>query len=306
MEELRDFLAFELWTGDSSALTVRDLLFALIIVLLTRLGSLGINRFILKPFFRRNGVDIGRSYAVNQIITYLIYLTGILWAFGVIGIQFSAVWAGAAALLVGVGLGLQQTFNDFFSGILLLVEGPVEVGNVVEVDNFIGRVVEIGLRTSKVVTRDDIVIIVPNSHLVVDNIVNWSHNRNPLRFHIQVGVAYGSDVDVVTRLLERAANEHPDVLERPVPRVMFVDFGESSLDFRLYFYSREPWRIEFVKSDLRYAVNQFFEQQGVQIPFPQRDMWLRNPEALKNSNGVDHGSDSVALAAGSAGTPKNV
>lgn len=299
MRQLREFLAFELWHADSYTLTVHDFVFAVLIVVLTRALVLGLNRFILKPFFRRNAVDLGRSYAVSQMLTYVLYVVGIYSAFSVIGIQFSVIWAGAAALLVGVGLGLQQTFNDFFSGLLLLVEGPVEVGNVVEVDGFIGRVVEIGLRTSKVVTRDDIVIIVPNSHLVVDNIVNWSHNRQPLRFNIEVGVAYGSDVDLVTKLLEKAADEHPDVLERPVPRVMFCDFGSSALDFKLYFYSREPWRIEFVKSDLRYAVNKLFAARGVQIPFPQRDLWLRNPETLRAARA----QESPALPAANGHSP---
>ena len=282
MEELRlawanilDVLNFELIVLGTHALTLADILLAAAVVVLTRLVASGLKRFVLKPFYARNSVDVGRSFAISQIATYIVYVIGVAAAFQVIGLEFSVLWAGAAALLVGVGLGLQQTFNDFFSGLLLLIEGPVEVGDVVEVDNFIGRVVEIGLRTTRIRTRDDIMIIVPNSHLVNEDIVNWSHNRSPLRYHVDVGVAYGSDVNLVSRALERAAEEHPDVLERPVPRIMFVDFGESSLDFRLHFYSTESWRIEFIKSDLRFTITRLFRERGIEVPFPQRDVWIR-------------------------------
>ena len=287
MEQLTQVLNYTLLTLDGYALSVKAILIAAGVLVFTRLVITALKRFILQPFFRRNGVDLGRSYAVTQIIAYIGYTTGLVAALGVLGIQFSVLWGAAAALLVGIGLGLQQTFNDFFSGLLLLIEGPVEVGNVVEVDNIIGRVVEIGLRTSKVRTRDDIMIIVPNSHLVNDNIINWSAIRSPLRFHVDVGVAYGSDTALVRRTLEEAADEHEDVLERPVPRVMFTDFGESSLDFRLYFYSQEPWKIEFTKSDLRFAVDELFRERGIAVPFPQRDLWLRSPPADAEPVGRD-------------------
>jgi len=273
---IKRFLDFTVFHIGDYPLTVSAIVLAVIVFLATKYFALAIGRFILKPFFRRNAVDVGRSYAISQIVVYIIYLTGIFTAFSLLGIQLSVLWAGAAALLVGVGLGLQQTFNDFFSGLLLLIEGPVEVGNVIEVDGFIGRVVEIGLRTSKVRTRDDIMIIVPNSHMINDNIVNWTRHQSPLRFNIDVGVAYGSDIDLVSRVLEKAAGEHPDVLDRPVPRIMFTNFGNSSLDFRLHFYSLEPWRIEFVKSELRFTVYRLFAAHGIQIPFPQQDVWLRS------------------------------
>lgn len=278
LQWIKDVLSYQLFHIGDYPLAVGAVVLAIIVFVATKYFAIAISRFILKPFFRRREVDVGRSYAISQIVVYIIYVTGVFTAFSLIGIQLSVLWAGAAALLVGVGLGLQQTFNDFFSGLLLLIEGPVEVGNVVEVDGFIGRVVEIGLRTSKVRSRDDIMIIVPNSHMVNHNIVNWTHHHSPLRFHIDVGVAYGSDVDLVSRVLEKAANEHPAVLERPVPRIMFTNFGNSSLDFRLHFYSQEPWRIEFVKSDIRFTIYRMFAANGIQIPFPQTDVWLRTPE----------------------------
>ncbi len=292
-------LSYVLFAVGDYEITVRMLCVAALVLLVTKGLAGGVARFVLRPFFRRNNVDLGRSYAVTRIIRYVIYTAGFFMSLSLLNIAVSALWAAGAALLVGIGIGLQQTFNDFFCGFLLLIEGPVEVGNVIEVDDLIGRVVEIGLRTSKVRTRDDIMIIVPNSHLINTNITNWSHNRRPLRFHIDVGVAYGSDVKLVTRVLEEAANDHKDILERPAARVMFRGFGTSSLDFELYFYSQEHWRIEFVKSDLRYRINELFVEHGVQIPFPQQDLWLRNPEVLAKAL---HGDAAAAAPKPANGT----
>ena len=293
--------------------TVRMVFVGAFVIAATKGLATGLTRFVLRPFFRRNGVDLGRSYAVTRIIRIVIYTVGFFVGLSLLRIEVAALWAAGAALLVGVGIGLQQTFNDFFCGLILLLEGPVEVGNVIEVDGFIGRVSEIGLRTSKVRTRDDIMIIVPNSHLITDNIINWSHNRRPLRFHIDIGVAYGSDVERVTELLERAAREHEDVLERPLSKVMFKGFGASSLDFELYFYSQEPWRIEFVKSELRYKINALFAEHDVSIPFPQQDLWLRNPEVLAQAlqgrgsgfrqNGTHHDPESAIPLRGAGNEP---
>ena len=293
---MEGFWTYDIFTLAGYAITVRMLLLAAFIVFATKALAFVVTRFALKPFFRRNGVDLGRSYAVTRIIRIVIYLVGFFVGLSLLQIEVAALWAAGAALLVGVGIGLQQTFNDFFCGLILLIEGPVEVGNVIEVDGFIGRVSEIGLRTSKVRTRDDIMIIVPNSHLITDNIINWSHNRRPLRFHVDIGVAYGSDVALVTELLERAAEEHESILERPASQVMFRGFGDSALDFKLFFYSQEPWRIETVKSDLRYKINALFGEHGVSVPFPQQDLWLRNPEVLAKAllpNGRHNGKSRV-------------
>ena len=239
------------------------------------------NRFLRRFFFRHERVDVGRQYAVRQFVKYFVYFLAAFLVLEMIGVKMSVVWAGAAALLVGAGLGLQQAVSDLFSGIVLLSEGTVEVGDVVVVDGFVGRVVRIGLRTSKVATRDHVVIIIPNSKLVMENVTNWTHSATPARFEIKVGVAYTSDVLLVERLLLQAAQEHEKVLKKPEPGVQFIDFGDSSLDFRLLFYSEELMGIEFVKSDLRFAITRLFREHGVQIPFPQRDLWVKNWEGME-------------------------
>lgn len=239
----------------------------LLVVLISRLMS---------QYFKRRKVDTGRQYAILQFVKYIIYTGASLIAMEAMGIAISVLWGGAAALLVGIGLGLQQTFNDLLSGIILLIEGTVEIDDVVEVDGIIGRVTTIGLRTSRIETLNKITILLPNSKITGEKATNWSHSEDPTRFQINVGVAYASDVDLVTTLLLQAAREHPEVLNTPSPRVQFRDFGNSSLDFVLHFYSFEYLQNEFVKSDLRYRITKLFRDHNVEIPFPQRDLWLRN------------------------------
>lgn len=235
---------------------------------------------ILSRYFRRKEVDMGRRFAIQQFLKYVIYTASLLMALEVIGINYSVLYGGAAALLVGIGLGLQQTFNDLVSGIILLIEGSVEVGDVINVSGQIGTVRSINIRTSRVETRDGVSILIPNSNLVGDQAINWSHSNGPIRFQILVGVAYGSDVELVTSLLLKAAGNHPRILVKPKPQILFKDFGSSSLDFELHFYSKEQLNIEFVKSDIRYEIIKLFRTHNVEIPFPQRDLWVRNAEAI--------------------------
>lgn len=197
-----------------------------------------------------------------------------------IDISLSILWGGAAALLVGVGLGLQQTFNDLISGLILLVEGTVEINDVIETDGIIGTVTAIGVRTSKVETLDHISILIPNSKLVGNKATNWSHNKAASRFQINVGVAYTSDLDQVTSLLLQAGREHVKILKTPKPEVQFQDFGSSSLDFVLHFYSYEFRRMEFVKSELRYRITELLRKNNIEIPFQQTDVWIRNTNDL--------------------------
>jgi small-conductance mechanosensitive channel len=249
---------------------------AVLILLVARLLIWFTNKVVLARYFKRRKVDIGRQYTVTQFVLYVLYTLGILLALESIGVKLSVLWAGSAALLVGVGLGLQQTFNDIISGLILLGEGTVEVGDTVQVDGFIGVVRKIGLRTSTVETRNRITIIIPNSKLVVENVTNWSHNALDTRFQVKVGVSYGSDPRQVEALLLRVASNHPKVLKKPSAHVEFIDFGDSSLDFVLHYYSTEFYDRETVRSDLRFEIHKIFKENGVEIPFPQRDVWLKS------------------------------
>ncbi len=252
------------------------------ILFFTRMGVWFINRYFIGAVARKKQVDVGRRYALQQFVKYFLYTLGILMALQSIGIHLSVIWAGSAALLVGLGMGLQQTFNDLVSGIILLFEGTVAVGDMVLVDGIVGKVTQIGLRTSKVETRDQTSIIIPNSKLVTDNVINWSHTDVPTRFKVEVGVSYNSDVTQVEKLLLQEAVSQQGVLADPRPEVQFQNFGDSALDFSVYFYSTDYLQIEAIKSQLRFKIFVAFRQNKVEIPFPQQDIWIRNADELSS------------------------
>lgn len=232
-------------------------------------------------YYKRQKMDSGSQYAINQLIKYVIYVALVLTVIQALGFNLTVVWGGAAALLVGFGLGLQQTFNDLFSGIIIMVEGSVHVGDMVRVKGEIGMVTKIGIRASEVRLRDDAELIVPNSHLVMDSIANWNHNDQKARFFIKVGVAYGSDTELVRKILLEIVVKHEKVIDSPKPFIRFADFGNSSLDFELHFWTFDVFGVLNTQSDLRFEINKAFREHKIEIPFPQRDLWVRNAQDLK-------------------------
>ncbi|NBU51085.1 MAG: potassium transporter KefA [Chitinophagia bacterium] len=224
---------------------------------------------LLKLYARRN-VDVGAQYAINQLVKYVVYTFALLYALTTFGINISLILGGAAALLVGIGLGLQQTFNDFISGIVLLFERTVSVGDVLEFAGTVGVVKKIGLRSSIIHTRPNVSMIVPNHLLVNEHVTNWTHFDDSIRFTVEVGVAYGSDTALVKSLLIKAVDENPYVLNTPSPFVRFLAFGDSSLNFAVYFFSKEYLIIEDIKSDIRLYIDKLFREYKVIVPFPQR------------------------------------
>jgi small-conductance mechanosensitive channel len=286
----RPLLAIPLSKEAPLVITAGRVIIVLLVLLGARLFSWVLTQLVLYRYYQAKEINVGAQFAINQLLRYVISVFAILFALQFIGVKMTLIWGGAAALLVGVGLGLQQTFNDFFSGLVLLFERSVEVGDVVEVDGLIGIVRRIGLRTSLVQTRDNRTVVTPNSFLVTRKVVNWSHNDNHARFHVSVNVAYGSDTELVEKLLLEVAHQHPKALKNPKPFVRFVDFGNSSLNFELHFWSRELMPIENVKSDLRFAIDKAFRRHNVTIPFPQRDLWFRNTPQAANGQGTEGAS----------------
>jgi len=256
--------------------SITSIFSAILVLLFAKLLSWVLTQLILYNYYQRNQVNLGSQYAINQLLKYVIYVFALFMALEILNIQMTVLWGGAAALLVGVGLGLQQIFNDLISGVILLFEGKVEVGNVVALnEGMIGTVKQIGIRTSVVETLDNITIIVPNSKLIVENVTNWSHSDDKVRFTVEVGVAYGSDTQKVKDLLVKIAKDNVYVLQSPAPFVRFTNFGESALDFHLIFWSRNFLVIEDIKSDLRFEIDRVFRENDINIPFPQRDVWIR-------------------------------
>lgn len=258
--------------GETVSFRISNILQAVLIILMARLFVWVITQLILYNFYNRNKIEVGSQYAINQLIKYVIYVIAIIMALGVFGINMNILLGGAAALLVGIGLGLQQTFNDFISGIVLLFERSVTVGDVLEVDGEISTVKEIGLRASTLETRGNVSIVVPNHKLVNEKVINWNHNSDKVRFVINIGVAYGTDTAMIKKLLLKSVKDNPYVINYPSPFVRFKSFGESSLDFDLFFFSRNLMVIEDVKSDIRLEIDRLFREHGVSIPFPQREV----------------------------------
>ena len=273
--------SYTLYNSTNIQIRVSDILEAVLIILTARLIFWMVTQLVLYRYYKRSHINLGSQYAINQLLKYVIYTMALLWAIDSLGIEMTVLWGGAAALLVGIGLGLQQTFNDFFSGIVLLFERSVEIGHVLDIGGTVGTVKEIGLRTSLIETRDSITLVVPNSKLVTDNVINWSHLDEKVRFVISVGVAYGSDTKLVKSILLNVAAGHPEIVEHPNPFVRFTNFGNSSLDFELHFFSRNFMRIEDVKSDLRFEIDNAFRENNVEIPFPQRVVWMKGNQETK-------------------------
>ena len=273
MQSLQNILDQVLFSLGSYSLKVHMVVMVLIIIIITRI----LLWIFKKLLFRRSDADEyekGNIHAVYQIIRYVLWIG----AFGLIleslGIKVTLLLAGSAALLVGVGLGLQQTFNDIISGFILLTERSIKIGDVLEIDGNVVKIQNIGVRTSKGLNTDDISIIIPNSLITTNKVINWSHQNDKTRFRIDVGVAYGSDVDQVIRVLEESAFEHPDVFDRDLTEGRLMGFGSSSLDF-LLFFSKNTFRIGSVKSDIRRIIVRKFNENNITIAFPQLDVHLK-------------------------------
>lgn len=273
MEKINSFLQFEILSIGEYKIRIFTIAVIFLVFILTKLTVWLIKKALFRK--RSDDFDQGNAYAIFQIIKYFIWVISIGLILDSVGVKVTVLIAGSAALLVGIGLGLQQTFNDIISGIILLSERSIKINDILEIDDDIVLIQKIGLRTSKGLNRDEISIIIPNSLITTNKVINWSHQTKKTRFRISVGVAYGSDVDLVLRLLRESALEHPEITESNQVEGRFTDFGNSSLDFQLLFFSENVFRIEKVKSEIRKIINRKFIENKINIPFPQMDIHLK-------------------------------
>jgi small-conductance mechanosensitive channel len=272
LDELMNYKLFSF--NEKHDFTLGNIIYVFLIFLFVRI-LLWTLRQILDSYFEKDKVDVGAQYAILQVIKYVVFTSAIIASIEALGFDLSIIWGGAAALMVGFGLGLQHTFNDLVSGLLLLIERTVEVGDTLDIDGTIGIVQRIGLRVSHIKSRDNIMILVPNSKLVTSKVINWSHKDDITKFTVKIGVAYGTDTAKVKRLLLEVANKHEEIETYPSPFVRFVDFADSSLDFELHFWCKDLMRVEDIKSDLRFTLDEIFRKEKIEIPFPQREVWTK-------------------------------
>jgi small-conductance mechanosensitive channel len=249
-------------------------LFALLIALFYVSGR--VRYWVANKMLVRTRLELGVRQAAGSIVRYFIVVIGFLIILQTAGIDLTTLNILAGAVGIGVGFGLQNIANNFISGLIILFERPIKMGDRIEVGNVEGTVTSIGARATTVVTNDNIAIIIPNSKFVSENVINWSYTDQTVRFKVQVSVAYGSDPRTVEKLLLEVAEQNPDVLKSPAPGVRFVEFGDNGLLFELRAWSTSLLHKKGkLVSDLNYGVHEKFQEAGIQIPFPQRDLHIR-------------------------------
>ena len=264
------------------SVSVLELVEATAVVVLARIG-LALVRRGLRRARRVSSMDEGKQFIIRRLLTSVVWTLAAMGVLSVLGVDLTALWAGSAALLVGVGIGLQGFFNDVISGFVLLFEGGVAVGNVLEVDGELVRVERIDLRSTRVVTVAGELIVLPNSKVAGEVVVNLSQGDGAMRIRVNVGVAYGSDVALVTRVLSEAMALQPEVRKDPQPAVFFQDFGESSLDFSVMGWLDDPWDRMGIQSRVRTAIDAKFREHGIVVPFPQRDVHVVDHRGVSNT-----------------------
>lgn len=271
---IRKFLDWGLHIGEGEN-EVHITVGLILLILLAFIATNFILRFVRRFSTRKmDETDAQKFKSVFNFIRYLVYIAVIFAVLNLAGVNVTPVIAAAAALLLGVGLALQQLFQDVIGGILILIDKSLLVGDIVEVDGKVSRVIEINIRTTRAITRMDKVIIIPNHKFINDTLYNHTQNNRIIKESVIVGVAYGSDTQKVKDLMLQSATEHPSVLEQPKPFVFFQDFGDSALIFQVFYSLNNSFASPGVASEIRFKIDRLFRENGITIPFPQRDLHI--------------------------------
>ena len=270
-EKLSQFLNLRIDFTKEISVSVLELLILITVIFITSIVLKVIYRILTRKVPEH---DKGKFQVVFGYFKWLVYVIIFLVTLDSVGVNVTAIFAASAALLIGIGLALQTFFQDIISGVFILIDQSVQVGDIIELDGKVGRIEEIKLRTTRAVTIDNKVLIIPN-HLYLTNILyNWTQNGSVTRENVEVGVAYGSDIRLVEKILINVANNHESILDDPKPLVLFTNFGDSSLNFKLVFTLNDSFISAIPKSDLRFAIDKAFKENNISIPFPQRDVHI--------------------------------
>jgi small-conductance mechanosensitive channel len=271
---IKEFLSlgFSIGEGDSEI----RITIGLLLVLAMSFFLAGFILRLIRKIFTRNmdETDTLKFISVFKFIKYVVYLIVVFSVLSLAGVNITPFLAASAALLVGLGLALQELFQDLIAGIFIIVDKSLLVGDIIEVEGKVGRVIDIKLRTTRTLTRDDKVIIIPNHKFITDSITNFTQNHKTTRESVVVGVAYGSDTRLVEKVLLECANNQKGVLKKPKPFVLFEDFGDSALIFKLNFFIGDSFIDPLIKSDIRFKIDEAFRANSITIPFPQRDVHI--------------------------------
>ncbi len=270
--------------------------------------SHAVSSWIKRGVLTHLGFDRGTREVVTAFIRYLLTFLGLIIVLQTAGVNLSSLTIFAGVIGIGVGFGLQNLASNFISGLTILLEQPIRVGDFIQVGDLLGTVENISIRSTNVRTQDGVFVIVPNMKFVENHVINWSHTDPRCRIHIPVGVEYGSDTLAVSEALLSCARHEPRVLSNPSPKVWFRDFGESDLKFELLVWIDQPAESEPIKSALNFLIDQEFRDRGIQIPFPQQELSIHNLDKIigsqqRNGSG-DHSHPKPSPAEASPGEVK--
>ncbi len=278
LNSIKHFLDIPIDIG-SMHVTLWSIIYISVLTFLLFYFTAKLKKYIIYNLLSHSKTDIGVRIAVGTILRYLVLVIGFIVVMQTVGIDLSALTILAGALGVGIGFGLQNITNNFVSGIIILFERPIKVGDRIEIDDVYGDVVNISMRSTTVVTNDNIAIIVPNSDFISSKVINWSYTDRNVRFNIPVGVSYNEDPDTIKKLLLDVARQNENILKRPEPDVLFSEFADSSLNFNLRVWTHEYInKPQILKSQLYFDIFKKFKDHNVEIPFPQRDLHIKNTE----------------------------
>ena len=274
--QIQSVFSHQIKLGDST-LTLNGILQMLAAVMLVLVAERYLRRIIRRRVLAHTHLEPGLQYAISRFVGYCFIAVGFFFAFKVVNLDLSSLAVVIGGLGIGIGFGLRNIVSNFVSGLIILAERPIAIGHRVEVGGVAGQIVKISLRSTVVVTNDNITIIVPNSDFITHPVTNWSYSDPKVRLRLPVGVAYGTNVEKLQRVLMEIAAENPAVLEDPAPMVRFLEFGDSSLNFELAVWTidmaHRPTRF---RSDLFFAIERKLRENHIEIPFPQRDLHLRS------------------------------
>lgn len=288
-----DFLNYKFQMGNISV-SLSSLLLGLLVIIGTIIVARSVSALIQRRFALRSHLDPGLRYTIARLANYFLLVIGFLIALKqAFNVDLTSIAVVFTALSLGIGFGLQYIAADIASGFILLFERPIRIGDRITIGEDEGDVQSINLRTTLVTTNDRISIIVPNSRLVSQRVINWSYGDPRARIAIPVGVAYHSDVELVTSTLVLAAEGVDNVLSDPTPKVQFLKFGDYSLDFRLLVWTRQPRRHPQIKSDINYRIEKLFRERGIEIPYPVQDLRLTGLPMIGDRNAELIGDDSA-------------
>ncbi|WP_372473481.1 mechanosensitive ion channel family protein [Capnocytophaga sp. ARDL2] len=277
MDRLHEIMNFVLFDVQGSKFTLITLVYIVVATAILIFLSKRITRLLETKLLARAIAEKGTRSAIVAIIRYLILFFGFLFIFKTAGFELGAFSWMLGALGVGLGFGLQNITSNFISGIIILFERPIKIGDRIQVGTIYGDVTSISMRSTTIVTNDNISIIVPNSKFINDNVINWSHNDRSVRVHYPVSVSYKEDPEKVKEIVLNIAKNHPDVLDDPAPDFWFVEYGDNSLNFELVLWtSTYIHKPVVLKSHLYYLIFKEFEKHNIEVPFPQRDIHIRS------------------------------